>query len=375
MRIKSYYKNSVAAAIREAADELGPEAMLIESRPANAGSRHLGRMEVVFGVMEQGRENRQENPEKSAPETSGRDDLAVELQMLRSQLNDLKKIMQPAPAPTDDSSEVEELLRELVAFGMDPLVVDNLVDTAEEIWRGPLAPTLPSGARHPLRQVVSECLRRKLQVSPALNSSGRGNAAVFVGPPGVGKSTVIAKLAVQQCLSQRRTVRIVSIDTDRVGGHERLRMYAGIMGIGFTAANSFAELRDALHETRGKDYALLDTPGFSAGDSAAANDLAAALEGIDGREVHLVLPASMKCADLATCSDFYSVFKPGRLLFTKLDETASVGSIVSEALRLGKPLSFFSTGQGVPEDLEDARVETLSERLFAGEAALVASAA
>jgi flagellar biosynthesis protein FlhF len=258
---------------------------------------------------------------------------------------------------------------------MDPLVVDNLVNTAEEIWRGPLAPTMPSGARHPLRQIVAECMRRKLQVSAVINSSGRGNAAVFVGPPGAGKSTAIAKLAVHQCLSRRRSVRIVSIDTDRVGGHERLRVYAGIMGIGFNAVNSLAELRDAMHETRGKDYVLIDTPGYSAGDAASAHDLALALEGIDGREVHLVLPASMKCADLARCSDFYAIFKPGRLLFTKLDETVSVGSVVSEALRLEKPLSFFATGQGVPEDLEEADLDVLTGRMFPGEAALIASAA
>jgi flagellar biosynthesis protein FlhF len=120
---------------------------------------------------------------------------------------------------------------------------------------------------------------------------------------------------------------------------------------------------------------LIDTQGFAPGDTAAARDLATVLGRIAGPEVHLVLPASMKRCDAAAYSDHFAPFKPTRLLFTKLDETSSVGSMLSETLRLGIPLSFFSIGQGVPEDLENADPCVLIDRLFLSNPATAASAA
>ena len=48
-------------------------------------------------------------------------------------------------------------------------------------------------------------------------------------------------------------------------------------------------------------------------------------------------------------------FQPDYLLFTKLDETGSQGAILSAALEAGKPLSFFTNGQNIPEDIEPAQ--------------------
>jgi len=83
----------------------------------------------------------------------------------------------------------------------------------------------------------------------------------------------------------------------------------------------------------------------------------------------------MKRADIARCVRQFEQFKPDRLLFTKLDETESFGAIISTAIESGKPLSFFTNGQTIPEDLEAANPETLLEPLFTRELAGAISAA
>jgi flagellar biosynthesis protein FlhF len=228
-----------------------------------------------------------------------------------------------------------------------------------------------------LRRIVEASIRGRLRVSSTIGLGGPNDQStvVFVGPPGAGKTTTLAKIAVKRCLAARLTVRIVSVDAERVGSHERLRTLAGVMGIGFTAANSIPELQDALKESRTKDCLLIDTPGFGNGDSDAARDLALVLNRAAPCDIHLVLPACAKRADLAAFADRFGVFRPGKLLFTRLDETSSLGCVVSEALRLEKPLSFFSTGQSIPDDLQEANAEMLVEKLFAADAAAAASAA
>ena len=370
MKIKSYFANSVEAAIKQAHEELGSDAMLIESRAPSADMRRLGRFEVVIGVPDGGREQSRAQPFAAPP---AREELASELKMLRGQINDLRKMLQPSPV----SPEVEQVQQELIAADIDATIAENFIQSAEVIWQDAIPPSASSTVRKEcLRQIVRECVRTRVQAANDLNgSAGKGNVVTFVGPPGAGKSTAIAKIAVQHCLAKRRSVRIVSVDADRVGSHELLRTYCNLMGIGFIAASSLADIQDALDQSQEKNFVLIDTPGFAPADMDAAHDLAAFLGRLGGREVHLVLPASMKRADLAEYSRHFEMFKPSRLLFTKLDETASVGSVLTESLRLGIPLSFFSMGQSVPEDLENADPEVLIGRLFPPAAASAANAA
>jgi flagellar biosynthesis protein FlhF len=80
----------------------------------------------------------------------------------------------------------------------------------------------------------------------------------------------------------------------------------------------------------------------------------------------------MRAADLRRLSEQYSIFRPGKLLFTRLDETETFGPILSRSVRMGKPVSYLSRGQRIPEDLEPATSELLLDLLL-GPRALGAS--
>ena len=120
---------------------------------------------------------------------------------------------------------------------------------------------------------------------------------------------------------------------------------------------------------------LIDTPGFGFGDMDHAHALARFLAGRSDIDTQLVLSSSMKSADLTRVVDSFEVFRPQRLLFTKLDETGSFGPILNEAARTGKPLSFFGTGQRIPEDLETASRSRVSELVLTGHRPRALSAA
>jgi len=176
-------------------------------------------------------------------------------------------------------------------------------------------------------------------------------------------------------MSARRPTLLLSMDTYRVAAAEQLRSFAAILGVGFQVLETTGSLAQTIEENRGKELILIDTPGFGFGDMEDAAPLARFLASRSDIDTHLVLPCSMKSADLARTAERYGCFRPRRLLFTRLDETGSFGPILNEAARSGAPLSFFGTGQRIPEDLETASAIRAAELVLAGKPALARSAA
>ena len=372
MKIKSYFAASVEQAIQEARQELGQEAMLITSRRASPEARHLGAYEVVFGVQASSPAPPRSKA-RPAQRSTASPDLSSELQNLRTQLEDIKRTLQlggnqPHAAA---SSESEELCLELVSLDLARPLAREIVSNA--LARRDRTPQTES---KPLRALAADYIASKIRCAGgSTRTLEPGTVLAFAGPAGAGKTTTLVKIAVREVLARRLPLRIVSVDPDRVATQEKLRVLSGILGAGFTAVITAPELEDAVEQAREKHVVLVDTPGFQKSDRETAKEIAGCLKQFNREELHLVLPASMKRADLMSCVRQYEDFQPDYLLFTKLDETESYGSMLSAALEADKPLSFLTTGQSIPEDIEPASAPRLLANLFSREAVEAVSAA
>jgi flagellar biosynthesis GTPase FlhF len=359
MRIKSYFANTVSDAVRSARREMGEEAMLVQTRPAPPESRHLGSYEVVFAGG-----NAEPNPAHdlaqpvASPLASGEmSRLYAEMAQMRRQLDAIRMAMRSgftAPRWMPPSSSLAETFSTLLAAEVSSELAQSIVDRLH-------TQMTPAQLEDPValaRSLASEMASR-ITVSAALGCGDSSPRVVaLVGPPGSGKTTMLVKLAVAHGVAARKTVQVLSLDNLRVGAAEQLRSYAAILGVGFQALDSPVGLDQALAGHRAKSLILIDTPGYCLDDLDSTADLACLLTR-GGIDVHLVLTASMKSADLTRVVEAFEVFRPTKLLFTRLDETESFGPIFCEAARTRKALSFFGTGQRIPEDLQTASCQGL----------------
>jgi flagellar biosynthesis protein FlhF len=368
MRVKTYYTSTVDAAIQRARRELGDNALLLNSKAAAQETRHLGAYEVTFGLAE-------DEPEAAPSATAAspgpaHESVGRDFACLHAEIERMKSAIARAGAFAISS---QSLVREPELAGLYWTLVESdfLAEQAQELVTAALGQTARTAAgRLPvdrLQSALAAEIQKRIQVAPA---AGRGGptpgprTVAVVGPAGAGKTTALVKLAVSAGLPTRKPMQFLAHDALRVGASEQLRTYALILGAGFQSCDSLVALEQSLAEHRHKDWIWLDTPGLSPRDPEAGRDLAALLAAHPEIDVHLVLSAAMRTADLLDAADRYAPFRPNKLLLTHLDETSSFGAMYTVSLYTRKPMSFLSAGQRIPEDLEPASVEGVMSRLM-----------
>lgn len=177
--------------------------------------------------------------------------------------------------------------------------------------------------------------------------------AVFIGPTGVGKTTTIAKLAANFALVADKKVGVITTDTYRIAAVDQLKTYADIIGIPFEVVFSPKELQAAITKLQDRDLVLIDTAGRSPANQLHINELRSYFQNVPV-EVHLVVSATTKEADVPRLVEVFGEIPIDRVVITKLDETTTYGIILHVSKLAKAPISYVTTGQGVPDDIEVA---------------------
>lgn len=413
MKILTFSGSTPAEALKKAQLEVGEDAMLIETREIQKKS--LGKSalyEIVVGIEEQP-SIRPQTPVREPlthqkPLTQKSSDVLYNISAAAKQISKIAEVTDEErpmkKSVLQESEDLKQIKEEIEKLGDKVKLIQHM------FWdeKGPkLQSVIPpefaeiynlaqqSGMNQEhLDQIMqltlehmpskmrenSETVKRyfhvlmrkmvpvRLESAPKLGSK---KVIMLVGPTGVGKTTSIAKLAARfsYLLDKKYKVGLVVLDTYRIGAVEQLMQYARMMKLGIETVVDPPEFSHALNALRHSDYILIDTMGSSPYDKGKIEKIYECLRANDTEytvDVVLVMPSSIKYEDLKSTYDNFAPLGIDTMMFTKLDETRGFGNIFSLVYETKVPISYFSVGQEVPEDLVVATSDFLVDCLLNG---------
>lgn len=197
---------------------------------------------------------------------------------------------------------------------------------------------------------------------------GKTKFVFFIGPTGVGKTTTIAKIASTIKLDGKAKLALITADTYRIAAVEQLKTYANILGVPLKVVYSPDEMEGVEEEFKDFDLVLVDTAGRSHNNSAQREDMQNLLKSVsdEKKEAYLVLSATTKYSDLKKIANTYRSIVKYNLIFTKLDETDTIGNIYNIRMMTGAPLSYTTWGQNVPDDIGTINAQKIAKQLLGG---------
>jgi flagellar biosynthesis protein FlhF len=357
-------------ALRQVREAQGPDAVILSSRriangvevvaavdydieveasvAASDHARPEARIPTAaeYAALAQRFEGGQDRHQISDLPADANEELRTLRRMLETQLatlawNDLSR---RAPIQT-------ELLRQLTVLGLAHDLAGELV------------------SQLPQRMELAEAQRLSLALmARRIETVGErwmesGGIVALVGPTGVGKTTLIAKLAARWVLRHgARDIAIVSTDSIRIGAQEQVHTLGRLLGVPAYAIDGAAELAELLDHVGERRLVLIDSAGLRQRDPRLASELETLANASERLETSLVLSAAAQAGAIEQSLERFAAARPTTCCVTKLDEATSLGGTLSALIRTKLPLAYLSDGQQVPEDLSPARSHQLIAR-------------
>jgi flagellar biosynthesis protein FlhF len=349
MKIKNFYVADMYDAMIRIKQEMGEDAVIISKRKVKQQGIFGFLKPKIFEVTAAIEENRRTPEEEilTSQKTTVDQGLKNELSELKESVKKLVQDSQEvAPKILEHSDDLDTLFRNM---DLNEMVVDDFNSYCNT--RGVKD---NDANKIDLYEFLMNRFNNKINIKQI-----DSKVMVLVGPTGVGKTTTIAKIASRESLINHRRVGLITIDTYRIGAVEQFKIYANILDIPLEVVNQKDEMINALENLKDCDLILVDTTGMSYKNYSQLLELKEYIDLIDDKETSLVVSMTSKSSDFGVISEAYQFINYDNFILTKFDETQSYGNILNMLYFSNKPLTYISTGQVVPDDLEFASRETL----------------
>lgn len=370
MKIQRYETKNMQEAIEKAKSELGRNAVIVSTRRIRRkgllGFFQRPILEVIAAV-----EEKEEVPKQDFIASLKQSQQMVQIEekikniesvmsKVYGEIKDVKYNIEDSPE-NSYISVVKLFYQHLIQNGVEPEVAKVILDDVnQEAIKG----------QNSINTIVSLVCNKIISILGTVepiqvdDTTSKPRKVMLLGSTGVGKTTTIAKLTAEMILNHQKKVGLITCDTYRIAAVEQLKTYAEILGVTVKVVYQDADIQSSLEEFSDKDIVFIDTAGRSHNNKQQMQELEELINQFQPHEIYLVLNMVTKYKDIQQIIEHYSFIKDYKFIFTKLDETSSYGMILSTCFDHPQKLSYITTGQNVPDDIEIVKVDNIAKSLL-----------
>ena len=369
MRVRRFVGNNVAETMGKVKRELGSEAVIIQTREFKEGG-FLGlfgktRVEITAAIEEKP-VTAQKKPvsnsvyhveEVKSPQVRPVSDSKEQTGALQEELISMRRMLEKLNLQMEGHGEEKGVWPPILQRWADHLqnrgISENLVKRLISYVQQTLTPEEWADNSQVYAQIEANVRQICGQIGLIQPGIGKPRIVALIGATGVGKTTTIGKLAAGFSIVDKRKVALITADMYRVAAVEQLKTYGAIIGVPVEVVMTPTELREALNLHADKELIFIDTAGRSPHHDLHMSELRAFLDKAQPDFTMLVMSATTQFTDQLR---IYQRFEDltTHLIFTKLDETESAGSILNLLCQTTLPTAYLTNGQNVPEEIEAA---------------------
>ncbi|MCI8463709.1 MAG: flagellar biosynthesis protein FlhF [Lachnospiraceae bacterium] len=294
------------------------------------------------------------------------------LLLSRFQQEEAARNTQPAAEPQEDADEEKQEISEQERF-VKLLYNTMLENEVDEKYANQIIDELEKGKNGniPFDYILSNVYQKlilKFGKAEGIKEAESGPRLVlFMGPTGVGKTTTIAKIASHFVMDEKKRLALLTADTYRIAAAEQLRTYANILEVPFRVVYTKEEAAAAVADFNDYDYIFVDTAGHSHQNEEQLNNMRELMDTLKQAgeyQTFLVLSATTKYRDLLKIASNYEEVSDYQMIFTKLDETSTLGNLLNLKLYTDAEIAYVTCGQNVPEDIEQFNPQKTVKQLL-----------
>ncbi|MDP4153145.1 MAG: flagellar biosynthesis protein FlhF [Bacillota bacterium] len=360
MKIKRYVAGNMQEAFERIREELGSDAVILNSRPI--------RKKGIFGIFSKpdvevfvgldNHDDAKEHQENNDNKVNDHDisELESKINTLSTTISTFYNKFQHFNRTTfdfsDDLNKIFEKLQLSDVYEETALSIANDIKSVVDKYGDDI--------QEVAQQIVLRYLGDSYKLEPVRNKM---TTVMVVGPTGVGKTTTIAKL-VALYISKGYKVSLITTDVYRVAAFEQLKIYASILGVPITCVYRLEELNQVIEQIKDKELVFIDMPGKGAGGKNYEQSLSGIIDTCKIDEIFLTLNVSTAYQSCKRIIDSYKFLKNYKIIITKIDECLNYGGIVNASCISGRPIAFITNGQHVPGDISFFDPDLIARKLL-----------